>query len=916
MTTHLGFLLLGLAAGSVYASLAMGLVLFYRSSGVVNFATGAMALFGAYEYGYLRQGQIVNPIPGLPTFVSIGGSDIGFVPAALGAMALTALLSLLLYLLVFRPLRNAPPVAAAVASIGIMVIITEDVSLRVGSSALTVTNIFPTTVYQWGSFHISADRIWFAGTVILVALAIAAAFRFTRFGLQTRAVSESEKGAFLSGISPGRIAASNWMIGGAVAGLAGLLIAPIVPLTPVSYTFFIIPALAATVIGRFQSLISGVLVGLGIGMVQSEVTYLQSTQHWLPKSGVPEMVPLILIIIFLVFRSQPLPTRGALIRTTLGRAPRPTLIVAPAVVAGVIGLILLLVLNHAWRASLASSFTLGIIALSIVVVTGFAGQVSLAQVTIAGVAAFTLSPVTESWGVPFPLAPILAALVATAIGVVVGLPALRIRGLIVAVVTLSLAVAIQAVWFQNNQFVPTDGRPIKSPSLFGIDLSVGEGVTFPRLSYCITVLIILIISGVVVALLRTSRFGSEMLAVRANERSAAAAGVNVVRTKIIAFASAAFIAGIGGSLVAYQQTTATFNQFDVLLGLGIFAGVYVAGITSVSGGILAGVLGTGGIVWYASVKWLHLGDWYGLIMAVLLVLTVIFNPEGLVGPVHDALERRRHARNDPSAEALVTARSTEGFSMPDADQHQLGGLVLTISDVTVRYGGVTAVNDVSFSVREGAIVGLIGPNGAGKTTLIDAITGFAPASGSFMLDGVDLTRMAPHQRVRAGLARTFQAIELWNDLTVADNVVVGLAAAGDRWEGAEEHPLRSTLSLLGIEELAHRPAGELSQGQRQLVSIARALISRPKVLLLDEPAGGLDTEESRWLGARLQRIRDAGTSILMVDHDMGLVLNLCDEIQVLDFGSLIASGTPERVRQDERVARAYLGSAHAGGDAG
>jgi ABC-type branched-subunit amino acid transport system ATPase component len=222
-----------------------------------------------------------------------------------------------------------------------------------------------------------------------------------------------------------------------------------------------------------------------------------------------------------------------------------------------------------------------------------------------------------------------------------------------------------------------------------------------------------------------------------------------------------------------------------------------------------------------------------------------------------------------------------------------------------------AVDDVSFDVSEGRIVGLIGPNGAGKTTLIDAITGFTPATGSVYLFDDNISRFKPFERTRTGLARTFQGIELYEDLSVEENVVVGITGAAGRNRGADRAPLDGIFDLLGLAEVKERPAGELSQGQRQLVSIARALATRPRVLLLDEPAGGLDTRESHWLGQRLRAIRDSGITILMIDHDMSLVLSLCDEIQVLNFGRIIASGTPSQIRADRSVAEAYLGSTHA-----
>jgi ABC-type branched-subunit amino acid transport system ATPase component/ABC-type branched-subunit amino acid transport system permease subunit len=582
----------------------------------------------------------------------------------------------------------------------------------------------------------------------------------------------------------------------------------------------------------------------------------------------------------------------------------------PTIVGAAAAVVVLVLLHGSWRAALVSSLAFGVIALSQVVVTGFAGQVSLAQLVLAGCAGFLLSPLTESWGVPFPIAPILAALGAMVVGVVVGLPAARIRGLPLAVVTLALAVFLEAFWFQNTDFVTSNGANVSGPTLFGLNLRVGTGAAFPRLAFCFMVLVVLILVAIGVAKLRTSRLGSAMLAVRANERSAAAAGINVVRTKLAAFAIAAFIAGIGGSLIAYQQTNVTFDQYDAILGLGLFATIYLAGVTSVSGGILAGILASGGILYYALNQGVNLGGWYQSIAGVGLILTVIFNPEGLVGPVHTWLARRRQRRTaTPSAEPVAPVVEVPSTVIADGQRAHIKSAdraaLLSVRNIGVRYGGVVAVDDVSFDVTQGSICGLIGPNGAGKTTLIDAISGFARYTGTVSLAGQPLNGLRPHQRTRSGLGRTFQGMELWDDLIVDENVSLGVNAKDDGTAVDE------TLRTLGLATLRDRPVGELSQGQRQLVSIARALLGNPTLLLLDEPAAGLDSSESLWLAERLRAVRDRGVTILLVDHDMGLVLSLCDEIRVLNFGHIIASGPSEEIRADPLVTEAYLGSTHA-----
>jgi ABC-type branched-subunit amino acid transport system ATPase component len=232
--------------------------------------------------------------------------------------------------------------------------------------------------------------------------------------------------------------------------------------------------------------------------------------------------------------------------------------------------------------------------------------------------------------------------------------------------------------------------------------------------------------------------------------------------------------------------------------------------------------------------------------------------------------------------------------------------VMRVDGLRVRYGGVVAVDDVSLLVRPGTVVGLIGPNGAGKTSVIDAVTGFARSTGAIEVAGSSMAGLAPHQRVQRGLVRTFQAIELYDDLSVEENVTVAAFASTLSERSAT---VSRALALVGIEELRHRPAGDLSQGQRQLVSIARACAAQPTVLCLDEPAAGLDSTESRWLGERIRAIADTGTGVLLVDHDVALVLGLCDHIYVLDFGRTIAEGDASAIRSDQAVAEAYLGTA-------
>lgn len=897
MTQHLSYLVLGLGNGAVYAALGLALVLTFKSSGVVNFATGAVALYAAYTYALLRTGELLVPIPGLPATVDLGG-PLGIAPAMAISLVAAGILGVLCYVLVFRPLRAAPVVAKAVASIGVMIVIQAVIAQRAGTGLVSVKPIFALDTFALGDSRVPTDRVLLAGCIVGLAVIATLVFRYTRFGTATEAAAESEKGAYLTGLSPDRIAFANWALSSVVAGLGGILIAPLVALNPVAYSLFIVPALAATLVGNFASIWLTVAAGIAIGALQAEATNLQGLYDWWPRSGTAEAISLLLILIFLVVKGRPLPDRGSVIHRTLGRAPRPDRILVPVVLSLAVAVIVLLATTGSYRAAVVSSIIFGILGLSQVIVTGYAGQVSLAQLTLAGVSAYALSVLNQHLGVPFPFAPIVAALFATAVGVVVGLPALRVRGLPLTVVTLALAVFVEAFWFRNPELNGgVRGAPIDNPRLFGIALGIGAGESYPRMAFALLCLGVLTIVGLGVVWLRRSSLGTDMLAVRANERSAAAAGIDVSRTKLITFALGAFVAGLGGALLGYQQTLATPEPYAVFLGISLFAVVYVAGITSITGGILAGVMAPGGILYLLVDRFLHVGDYYAVLSGVLLVVTVLADPDGIASKLPRIpwpAVSRRAAAGDVPAEPVPT-RPAVDRSVP----------ILSVAGVGVTYGAVQAAADVTFEVRPGEIVGLIGPNGAGKTTVIDAITGFAPAAGTVTLAGRSLTGRPPHVRSRAGLGRSFQDVELYDDLTVAENVRVGAARSAAQLPVALR--VTRTLAVLGLSELADKEAGALSQGQRQLVSMARVIAAEPAVALLDEPAAGLDGHESRWLGEKLRAVAGDGTAVLLVDHDMELVLTVCDRVIVLDLGTVIAAGTPGEIRANPEVLRAYLG---------
>jgi branched-subunit amino acid ABC-type transport system permease component len=652
------FLLLGLGSGAVYAALGVSVSVTYRHSGILNFATGAIAMYVAYTYALLtNDGDFFNPIVGLPARIHLA-SHVAAGPAMVISLAVGAVLGAVLYVLVFRPLRDALPLAKVVATLGLMIVLQEVVRIRLGSQAVAVSAIFPGGQFAIGHRTVPYSQLYLTAAIIALTILVWAIYRYTRFGLLSRAAADSEKGAIVAGVSPQRISALNWILACVLAGLAGILIAPLLPIQPGTYTLFIVPALASALVSGFRRFTPTVIAGIALGMTQSEFSIL-SIQSWYPGflrfAGLGDVVPLVVIVGVLVTRGTALPLRGSLLPDRLPVAPRPKHLALTTSVGTVVGLVALLSLHGGYRFGLVTSLTTGVIMLSMVVVTGFLGQISLVQFSLAGVSAMLMVPFAAAIGIPFPIAPLLAALAATAIGLIVGLPALRIRGINLAVVTIAAGVALDALYFNNSTFAST--RSIDGPYLFGLDLRTGTGASAPRIGAAVLSLVLFVLVALGVANLRRSGLGAQMLAVRANERAAAAVGIDVASTKLIAFGLGAFIAGLGGALLAYQSAQVNGLQFGTLIGVGLFATAYLAGITSVSGALAAGLLGPLGLVYTLIDRQLNLGNYYQLISGVGLILIAIFQPDGIAGDI-----RAKSA-------SLVAALARRRSSAPPAAPH-------------------------------------------------------------------------------------------------------------------------------------------------------------------------------------------------------------------------------------------------------
>jgi ABC-type branched-subunit amino acid transport system permease subunit len=636
VSTYLLFLLLGLGAGSVYSLLGLGLVLKYRSTGVVDFAQGAIAMFGAYVFLKLRSsGELQLPWVALAHQVPLSSHGMGLWPALLITLVYGTLLGLIIFLLVYRPLLRAAPLTKVCASVGVMLALTAIAVLNFGTTSISAPPLLPSKSIHLDGIDVPSDRIYLTGIVIVVAIALSMTYRWTRFGLATRAGAENETGAALIGISSTSIAARNWMIATLLATLSGVLITPISSLDPTSYTLFVVPALGAVLIGRFQSFWITAAAGLALGIVQSELIKLQTVWSWLPQQGLSDGVPFVIILVTMTLSARRLGARGStgtLRNPSLGRPTRP---VATSLIMFVLGLALMIVLHGYLRAAFMASLVTVCIALSLVVLTGYVGQVSLAQMSFAGIGAFALTHYASSFGVPFPISLILAALTVVPIGVLIGLPALRVRGVNLAVVTLAAAAATDALVFSNVRFTGgIGGRSIGSPHLFGIDLGISEGHNYPRVVFGVLLLVVVTFVGYCVARLRTSATGRMLVAVRSNERAAASVGIRVAPVKLYVFALSAFIAGIGGSLLAYEQGTVSSASFTVQTSLALLAVAYVAGIGRIAGAVIAGILfASDGLFVSFLDKELHIGQYQTIVAGVALAFTAIQNPDGVASEV-------------------------------------------------------------------------------------------------------------------------------------------------------------------------------------------------------------------------------------------------------------------------------------------
>ena len=575
--------------------------------------------------------------------------------------------------------------------------------------------------------------------------------------------------------------------------------------------------------------------------------------------------------------------------------------VRPGLSLGALGYAVLVLAGAALAASvplsgyllniLMQATTYAIAVVGLTVVLGLCGQINLAQAAFFGIGAYAVGLGTTALGLSFWLCLAGGLAAALVLGGFLGASTLRLGGHYLAMVTISFQQILTLVLVN---WIPVTHGPDGVPNI-ARPVPFTDGQRY--LAFCLVVL-----GAVAYAVWRMpdTRLGRAMRAVRDNELAAGVVGVDVYRTKVLAFAIGALLAGLGGGLFAggfayVSPDQFTFAESIIFLTMALLGGV---------GSPVGAVIGTALLVllpeWLRFLK--EVPGLYLAIYGVAVILIVVFMPAGIWGFATQQIGRVRRLPRGPAAAGELTLSQDEAVEAP----------ALAVEGLSKHFGGLKAVDDIGFEVKRGGVHALIGPNGSGKTTTLNMLSGlYRPTAGRIRLDGRDITRLAPHERAAAGLGRTFQNIRLFRSMSALDNVVVGAERPGNHAVGPRRAVLearaRAALAFVGLEARADEPVAGFSYGHQRLIEIARALAGNPTLLLLDEPAAGLNGSEKLALTALLRRMGQKGLTILIIDHDMTLVRDVAQHITVLNFGRRIADGEAAGVLREPAVVAAYLG---------
>ncbi len=909
-------ILLGVFSGLVYGLLAVGLVLVYRASRFINFAHGAIGVFGAAVVGVLA-GKL-----GVPYWLAFA---IGLASAGLVAAMTEAGL--------IRRLSDSPRIIGMVVTLGLATFLSVLALIINQDNATGASFPLPAGVpsFEIDGFAVSSAYVAMVVLTPFLFVALALFLKRSRFGLALRASADNRDAALLAGVSAPRMVTLAWVIAGVIAAFSATLVWPTQGLQGVDSLgpALLVKGLAGAAIARFTSLTIAFLASIAIGVFE----------QILLSAGINGLFDLSLfIIIAAALLLQPRLARRDDDRGDWSRlAPPPlpsayrkvrairALDVLGAVAFFAVAIAVVPLISQQQASLLAAVVGFAIVGLSVGIVTGLAGQLSLGQFAFAGIGGAVSVQVTDLAG-NFWVGLAAGCLAAGIVSMLVGIPALRLRGLALAVVTLAFALA-------TTQFL------LRLPLLIGNGLEPAQPVAgdisfgVPR-NYYLLSLGLLAVALWLSRNLRTRGPGRVLIALRDNEDAARALTVSASRRKLQTYGVAGALAGLGGIVTAHGLTAVDTAAFPVVNSINVVTSSVVGGLGTLFGPVLGALY----------VKGLPSVLGIGIILAAVVTLSwlvlIVLAPSGFGGLVYSVRRRiadlfARLAGIDPRAAAAEDAALSDGeraIRTPDLAHLREratrtpvavpgdADIILSVTDLSKSYGGVQAVQDVDLSVRRGEILGIIGPNGAGKTTMFEMVAGFVtPDSGAVRFNGRDITSLSPEARARLGLVRSFQSARLFPTMTVLDTVAVAQEGSQPvrmlpamlglgRAEKARYARAHDMVELLGLGSLARRPVGELSTGTRRMVELAASLALDPEVLLLDEPAGGIAQSEGEVLIELFNAVRsELGTTLVVIEHDLPLLFRLADRLVAMELGAVIAEGSPAEVRNHPDVVRSYLG---------
>lgn len=913
MQEFLPFIVIGLATGAVYGLAGVGLVLAYKTSGIFNLAYGAIAALTVFVFYWLHDEH------GWPWGLA----------AALCVLVLGPAEGLLMELL-GRALEQVSATLKVVATVGLLLIVLGVGELWYGNNEVNFPPFLPTSTVPIFGVNVGWDQITVTIISVIATAVLYYFFRYVRMGFAMRGVVDNPELLSMTGENPIRVRRWAWVISMSFCSMAGLLLAPGLSLNAQIITTLVVYAFGAAAIGYFSSLPLTFLGGLLVGIAGSLSTKYAVSVSWL--SGLPPAIPFIVLFVALIVTPRARLAERRVVTTLPVRkawyAPWRVRLAVFAVALVVLGFVPSLVGDNLsiW----ATFLTDAILLLSLGLLVRVSGQISLCHLGFAAVGAAAFGHFAGSYHLPWLVALLLAMLIAVPVGALVAIPAIRLSGLFLALATLGFGILLQYLFYPTSLMfgLTTAGIPAPRPdvSVFGLSLGSDRGFYYVLLAAAA-------LSTVLIIAIQHTRMGRLLGALADSQLALETQGATTHVIKVLIFCIAAAFASLAGALLAMEVHYAVGSNYDPTESLVLVALVVIA-IGAEPWYALIAALGVSVIPGYVTADniTIYLQIFFGVAAAAYAVfanrsatvpLAMRTLLDRLGGRPSERVVTEEQARDAVTRATAVedeaAARDEDIVADPAAGRHRGGGL--EVCRLSVRFGGVSAVQDVSLSAPAGTVTGLVGPNGAGKTTTFNVCSGLLkPSEGRVVLHGRDVSPLGPAGRSRLGLGRSFQRVELFSSLTVRENVALGreaslaganpvrqlVSSAAQR--AAVDTAVEDAIGLTGIGPLADLQAGLLPVGQRRMVELARVLAGPFDLLLLDEPSSGLDGAETRRFGEiLLGAVAERGLGVLLVEHDMGLVRQVCTNIYVLDFGQLVFEGSPAEMLASEVVRSAYLG---------